>query len=89
MVAMYIVCHFLLMYQNFQENNLGRKSLLWLMVLEVSVHDRQERNMIEEHGKGKLFLSHFNGEVGGHFREKICLQSRAPVNYFLQLKVTS
>lgn len=52
--------------------------------------DLQGRNMIEEHSKGKLFLPHFNGEVGGgHFREKMCLQNRAPVNYFLQMKVTS
>lgn len=29
--------------------------------------DLQGRNMIEEHSKGKLFLPHFNGEVGGTF----------------------
>lgn len=89
MEVMYIVCHFSSMYQNSQENNLGRKSLLWLMGLEVSVYDHQERNMIEERGKGKLVIPHFNREVRGYFREKICLQSRAPVTYYLQLKVTS
>ena len=67
MLVMSIVCQFSLMYQDFQENNLGRKSLLWLMVLEVSVHDLQERNTIEGHGKGKLFIPHFNGDVEGTF----------------------